>query len=138
MSTYIRNNDLAALREALAKLEAMIGASIEPGSTSCASFGPNTLVPEFSEEQRRHVRIYLESWVAEPLRAALGAILGDRSWGNESYLREVASGGKPQLMTSGGRMLATGHGIDYASGETIEDKMRLAAEFNRPDEGVTA
>lgn len=141
MSTYIRNNDLAALRESLAKLEAFLGASIEPGSTTCASFGPHTFVPEFTEEQRRQVRIYLESWVAEPLRAALTSILGDRTWANECYLREVASGHKPQLSTSGGRMVATGHGIDYRKGETIEGKMRLAAEFNqqhRLDEGVTA
>ena len=138
MSTYIRNNDLAALRESLAKLEAFLGASIEPGSTTCASFGPHTFVPEFTEEQRQQVRIYLESWVAEPLRAALASILGDRTWANECYLREVGRHGhRSQLATSGGRMVATGHGIDYSKGETIEDKMRLAAEFG-VDEEVTA
>jgi hypothetical protein len=90
MSKNVRNKDLSALREALAKVESLLGASREPGSTSCAIFGPDRIgVEEFTVEQRRAIRLYVESWIEAPLSAAIDALEGARNWENEHYLDTI-------------------------------------------------
>lgn len=86
----INQKQLAGLKEAAAKLDAFLGASIEPGSTSCSTFGlgpePMPGWVEFSEEQRRQVRIYLESWVQPALDAVLASVQGESDYEQERLL----------------------------------------------------
>jgi hypothetical protein len=83
----IRNKELRTLKYAEAKLENFLAASKGEPST-CASFnaGSNFGMEPFSEEQKRAIRIYLETWVQEPLICAIKAIEGDRSFVNETDL----------------------------------------------------
>lgn len=94
---YVKKNAVAGLREALVKLDSFIGATIEPGSTSCATFSPGPFAPSsFTEGQRRAIRAYVESWIREPLAAALASIDGERDWTNEVYLSSLEPDAEPR------------------------------------------
>lgn len=80
----INKKQLAGLKEASAKLESFIGASIDPGSTSCGTFGDHSV--GFTAEQRRQVRIYLESWVQPALDAVLASVQGESDYEQERLL----------------------------------------------------
>lgn len=86
---YVKTNAVAAIREALKKTEALLAASEDKEST-CAVFNSPFNEP-FTEEQKRQVRIYVESWIAEPLRAAMASVDGDRSYSNERLLDCIES-----------------------------------------------
>jgi hypothetical protein len=83
-----RKKEIAALREALKRTDALIAAANDERST-CAVFDPHG---EFTEEQKRAVRLYVDSWIREPLAAALAGIEGERDWSTESYLDGVHTG----------------------------------------------
>ena len=78
-----RKKEIAALREALKKVDALIAAAHGDEST-CAVFDSHN--GEFTERQKDAVRLYVDSWIREPLAAALRGIEGDRSFNNESLL----------------------------------------------------
>ena len=86
----MRKVERAVLADVSAKLDQFLAASRgEP--SRCASFEsrPGFGVEPFTEAQRTAIRVYVESWIDEPLKAALDAIDGERGWTNESYLQSV-------------------------------------------------
>ena len=89
----IRKIELDALREALAKLDGMIAAA-EGKESSCVAFRDEPgRDMHWTEDQKRSVRLYLETWVRSPLVAAIVAIEGERGWQNESSLRSITGRG---------------------------------------------
>lgn len=83
----MRHKEHAALNDAVVKLRAFLDASADMHST-CATFDtrPGMGVEPFTYEQKRAVRIYLETWVASPLEAVVAALNGNRSFGVETTL----------------------------------------------------
>lgn len=85
---HLKKNAEAAIREAATKLDSFLAAA-EGKQASCATFRPGIGVEPFTEEQRRAIRIYLDSWVREPLQAALASIEGRSDFSNERYLDSI-------------------------------------------------
>jgi hypothetical protein len=86
MST-VRKNELVALKVALSKVDAMIDASNGEPSL-CATFDERAGmgVEPFTVEQKRHIRVYLDSWIREPLAAAIAGIEGERRFANDQVI----------------------------------------------------
>lgn len=78
----IRNKELRTLKFAQKKLDSFIDASRGEDS-GCASFRG---MEPFTEEQKRAIRVYVDTWIKEPLDCAIKAIEGDRSYANEEDL----------------------------------------------------
>lgn len=91
----MRQKDRRALSYATRKLDAIIGAA-RGETTSCAVFhAVPGMREEFTPAQRQAIAVYLDTWVREPLKAALDAIDGDRSYGTDSYLDSLACSVEP-------------------------------------------
>jgi hypothetical protein len=86
MST-VRKKELAALRESLRKIEALLAAANGEDS-SCAVFH---LSPwddgDWTEAQRQAVRLYVDTWIRTPLVAAIDGIEGNR----DSHLNDPST-----------------------------------------------
>lgn len=83
---HAKQSAVAAVREALTKLDSFLGAS-QGEDTSCAVFGPDRIgVEPFTEAQRQAIRLYLDSWVRHPLATGLASLEGDRGWDTERDL----------------------------------------------------
>jgi hypothetical protein len=82
----MRKREKRALAFALQKTDALIAASLGDEST-CAVFKPMAGHTEpFTERQMQAVRLYVDSWIREPLAAAIAGLNGERDWENERYL----------------------------------------------------
>lgn len=79
----IRKKELTALKNSAVKLDALIAAS-RGDESSCAVFGSHN--GNWTDEQKRAVRVYVETWIGLPLKAAIAGIDGDRSVQNDSIL----------------------------------------------------
>jgi hypothetical protein len=87
-----------AAKVAAEKLDAFLAAS-RGEESRCAVF-TNPSVEEFTEEQRRAVRIYVESWIKEPLDAALAIMEGTADFETEAIARSHALDRRPFLNIS--------------------------------------
>lgn len=87
---HLKKNAEAAIREAAAKVDAFVAAS-RGDESRCAAFrsAPGMGVEAFTEAQKQAVRIYVESWIQEPLQAALASIDGKSDFSNELYLDSI-------------------------------------------------
>lgn len=83
----VRAIELGAIKEAMRKLESFLDAA-KGNKTSCAVFdGPNIFNEAYTDRQKEQIIMYVESWIAEPLRLALKGIEGDRTFTNDDMLR---------------------------------------------------
>lgn len=83
----MRKTERACIGEALKKIDALIAAT-NGDDSSCVVFStrPGWGVEPFTEAQKKAIRIYVESWIREPLSAALAGLDGHRGWENERTL----------------------------------------------------
>lgn len=88
----MRQIERATLDYVALKLDDFLGAARDE-ITPCAVFrGSAVGYQPFSEEQKRAIRIYVDSWIREPLQAVLNGLDGDRSYGNDEHLRSCQRG----------------------------------------------
>lgn len=89
----VKQNALYALKESLAKCDALIEASLGNDS-SCAVFRDGfPFVTDWTDEHKRAVRLYVDSWIRDPLALAIKSIEGDRSFNTECALDSIAGKG---------------------------------------------
>lgn len=77
------------LDEAARKAQSFVDASNGDDEATCGSFRSLGVEP-FTDEQRRAVRIYIESWVLEPLQLLQQSLDGDRSFTTQQLLESYA------------------------------------------------
>ena len=90
----VNSNAVAGIRAALASAESFVAAAQGDTSARCAIFRKGGVFGgnEFTDEQKRVLRLYIDSWVVEPLAAAVASIDGDRSFANEQHLDSIKRG----------------------------------------------
>lgn len=88
MPNTLKNDAMATLEYAARKLDNFLAAT-KGDDSRCGVFN-NQFLEEFSPEQLRAIRIYVETWIQTPLSYAIKSAKGDRSYDTESGIAEYA------------------------------------------------
>lgn len=72
----------------LDRVESLLAAT--RGEESNCSIFTNTYGGEFTDEQKRLIRMYVDTWIADPLRAVVKALDGTAEWQDKIVIEDFA------------------------------------------------
>lgn len=91
----MRRTEERAFKFGMDKLESFLDAA-DGKPSRCAVFSPlpGSQHGGFTESQQDAIRLYVETWIAEPLRAVYAAtVINSRDWKNEEILKSFGKDG---------------------------------------------